>query len=286
MRLRILSKFVEVWNSPIVLETRERWQKKQKEIVSVALQRHYKNPVEYLLRKFRKEIEQQGRDLAYSALYSYIQGKESIVRFSRFADRIGITKGQYKRLWKAFRYKFFWLSLVNDVKVIERIKNSLDNAIEQGVARTEWIEKYLDELDNKTFYAETVFRTNLTSHYNLGIIDGYDTEYFEYVAILDERTTEICYSLHGKIFHRGKTNIIPPNHYNCRSVVVPAVVPYQQPIDVDKVVKDWLGEYKDFLYEIHLIEIPPSVWNTIKQYVAEDLIEEVNRELRNLLENE
>ncbi|MEM0472608.1 MAG: minor capsid protein [Sulfolobales archaeon] len=286
MKLRIASKFVEVWYSPIVAEMRERWEKIQKEIITIALQRHYKNPVEYLLKKFTKEVEQQGRYLGYSALYSYIQGKESIVKFSRFADRISITKGQYKRLWKAFRYKFFWLSLINNVKTIEKIKNSLDRAIEDGIPRTAWIEKYLQNLEGKTFYAETVFRTNLTSHYNLGVMDGYDAEYFEYVAILDERTTEICHSLNGKIFHRSQTNIIPPNHYNCRSVVVPSIVPYQQPIDVNEIVKDWLGEYKDFLYEIALVEIPPSVWETIKDYVSADLIEKVNRELRNLLENE
>lgn len=143
--------------------------------------------------------------------------------------------------------------------------------------------EYLEDFERKSFYAETVFRTNLTSHYNLGIIHSYDTEYFEYVAILDGRTTEICRSLNGKIFKKTDTRILPPNHYNCRSVVVPAPIPIQEPIEIDKFAKTY-KEYADFLYEVALLEIPPTVWETIREYVSADLIEEVNETLRELLE--
>ena len=284
MKWRIAGKFLTIWNSDIVTVAKQEWLKKQKEIISEAIERHYKNPVEYLLRKFRNKIEMQGRWLAYSTLYAYIEGQNSILKFERFADRLAITKGQYQRLWKAFRYKFFWLSLIDDVKVIEKIKNSLSEAIEKGIPQKEWIMEYLDELEQKSFYAETVFRTNLTSHYNLGIINSYDSEYFEYVAILDGRTTIICTSLNGKIFKRTDTKILPPNHYNCRSVVVPAPIPTQKPIQVDKFVKPF-KEYADFLYDVALTEIPPSVWETIIRYVSADLIDDVNKTLKELLEN-
>lgn len=40
-----------------------------------------------------------------------------------------------------------------------------------------------------------------------------------YVAVLDSRTTQICRSLHGKVFTRGK-GPYPPLHWHCRSIRV------------------------------------------------------------------
>lgn len=285
MKFKIAGKFIAIWNSEIVQTAKQEWLRKQKEIILVALERSPKNPVEYLLRKYKNAILQQGRWLAYSTLYAYIEGKNTALRFERFRDRLSITRGQYERLWKAFRHKFFWLSLINDVKTIEKIKNSLDEAIEDGIPRTKWIEQYLDDLEGKKFYAETIFRTNLTSHYNLGIMDAYDTEYFEYSAILDDRTTDICRDLHGKILTRQQTHLLPPNHFNCRSVVVPTLIPIGEPANVDEIIDVYKQEYGDFLYKLELVEIPPHVWETIREYVSRDLIEEVNRKLRELLEN-
>jgi uncharacterized protein with gpF-like domain len=44
---------------------------------------------------------------------------------------------------------------------------------------------------------------------------------------LDERTTEVCAYLDGKLFSPTDpdlTDLLPPNHFNCRSIVVPVVV--------------------------------------------------------------
>lgn len=49
----------------------------------------------------------------------------------------------------------------------------------------------------------------------------------EYSAILDERTTPICEFLHGKVFEKDDPDIdrlSAPNHFNCRSVMVPVMV--------------------------------------------------------------
>lgn len=40
-----------------------------------------------------------------------------------------------------------------------------------------------------------------------------------YVAVLDNRTTQICRTLHGKVFLRGK-GPYPPLHWHCRSIRV------------------------------------------------------------------
>lgn len=47
---------------------------------------------------------------------------------------------------------------------------------------------------------------------------------YMYSAILDDRTTPICRSLDGKIFSKddkGALKLWPPNHYHCRSDVIP-----------------------------------------------------------------
>jgi SPP1 gp7 family putative phage head morphogenesis protein len=43
---------------------------------------------------------------------------------------------------------------------------------------------------------------------------------YEYSAILDDRTTEVCEKLHGKI-QKDWGTMVPPNHYQCRSLLVP-----------------------------------------------------------------
>jgi SPP1 gp7 family putative phage head morphogenesis protein len=57
---------------------------------------------------------------------------------------------------------------------------------------------------------------------------------FEYAAVLDSSTTEICRELHGKVYRSDSPEwdeIRPPNHFNCRSVLVPVTV-----------VDDWNGQ--------------------------------------------
>jgi SPP1 gp7 family putative phage head morphogenesis protein len=53
---------------------------------------------------------------------------------------------------------------------------------------------------------------------------------YEYSAILDDRTTEICRALDGRI-RRDFANYTPPNHFNCRSLLIPVTA-----------IDDWDGK--------------------------------------------
>lgn len=91
----------------------------------------------------------------------------------------------------------------------------------------------VDALDvaNVPAYLNTLVRTNTFEALNEAryaeftdpVIDGFVTA-LEYSAILDDRTTEICSQLDGHI-HAADSAIWetyrPPNHYNCRSLLVP-----------------------------------------------------------------
>lgn len=81
---------------------------------------------------------------------------------------------------------------------------------------------------NRVFNSiEANVRTKLTEAINLGIFDMIKSnkiKEFEFCAILDSRTSEICRGMDGKIFKvsDGEVGInIPPLHHRCRSFIVP-----------------------------------------------------------------
>ena len=76
--------------------------------------------------------------------------------------------------------------------------------------------------------AERLMRTEITSIYNQADVKAYEesgiVEQFQFVATLDERTSEQCQELDGKIFKVADSIVgvnTPPIHPNCRSTTVP-----------------------------------------------------------------
>jgi SPP1 gp7 family putative phage head morphogenesis protein len=54
-------------------------------------------------------------------------------------------------------------------------------------------------------------------------LEGF-VEALEYSAILDDRTTDLCQSLNGRVYALDSeewAQFNPPNHYNCRSLLIP-----------------------------------------------------------------
>jgi len=77
---------------------------------------------------------------------------------------------------------------------------------------------------------ETIARTSTTTAFNQArqsyftseVFAGY-VQAFEYNAIMDDSVSEICEYLNGKI-QRNWSTYLPPNHFNCRSLIVPVTV--------------------------------------------------------------
>lgn len=116
--------------------------------------------------------------------------------------------------------------------ITKRTKNRLMQAIKQGVSERELAQILM--ADNEDFtekWAKTVARTKTTEIYNQARKTYWDTdplasqiiEAYQFSAIMDDRTSEVCSKLDGKIFEKGDyTSVItPPLHFNCRSVLVP-----------------------------------------------------------------
>jgi len=88
-----------------------------------------------------------------------------------------------------------------------------------------------DADENKSPYIDTLVRTNVFEAFNEARyaqfkdpdLDGFVVA-LEYSAILDDRTTEICTELDGVVWDEANPlwdTYRPPNHYNCRSILVP-----------------------------------------------------------------
>jgi SPP1 gp7 family putative phage head morphogenesis protein len=51
---------------------------------------------------------------------------------------------------------------------------------------------------------------------------------WQYVAVLDSRTTPVCAFRDGKMYGIDQTELLPPAHFHCRSTTVPIVKSYEQ----------------------------------------------------------
>ena len=79
---------------------------------------------------------------------------------------------------------------------------------------------------------ENIIRTNTTDAFNNGrLLEMRNNPDFvqavEYSAILDDRTSPVCNFLDGKKFKLDDpklSTLTPPNHHNCRSVLVPITI--------------------------------------------------------------
>lgn len=104
---------------------------------------------------------------------------------------------------------------------VSDLKDMFNKYLEQGVA--------VDGDLLKPHRLNTIVRTNVTEALNEGrssIMQDPDVEdfvpFFTYSAIMDERTTDYCQCMDGRIFRIERmAELKPPAHFNCRSFVVP-----------------------------------------------------------------
>jgi SPP1 gp7 family putative phage head morphogenesis protein len=118
------------------------------------------------------------------------------------------------------------------MEITKKAKNILMQGIKDGVAEAEIVGLLRDEMDEYTErWLSTVVRTKTTEIYNDARKSFWDSdpiakqviEAYQFSAILDDRTTDVCRELDGQIFEKGDflNTITPPLHFNCRSLLVP-----------------------------------------------------------------
>ena len=163
------------------------------------------------------------------------------------------------------RAKAFWVSGVTDQKILADVRQALLQGVSNGDTLSEIMDRlrsifkpYVEETRDENGVLldparlETIVRTNLIDVYNQGrLVQGAQAEEYlegwQYSAILDTRTTEVCRHLDGKVFVEGDKRVFslrPPRHFNCRSVMVPIVIG-ETIEDQDKITDQQAREARD-----------------------------------------
>jgi len=147
----------------------------------------------------------------------------------KFADNDPFMPDEFMKYLNAKSFK-----IVGDYgdNITKKAKNIILNSIKAGVGEGETVLLVRDEMEAETEkWIATTTRTVTTEVYNQARKSYWETdplakqivEAYQWSAIMDERTSEICAELDGKIFEIGSytDQVTPPAHFNCRSVLVP-----------------------------------------------------------------
>lgn len=112
-----------------------------------------------------------------------------------------------------------------------QLVNDLHTGLAQSLIQGESYNKLIDKIAKKygvaRYRAETLVRTEGTYFTTISQQEAYKeegVEYQEFCATLDDRTSDICISMDGKVFKTSEIKVgvnAPPLHVRCRSVMVP-----------------------------------------------------------------
>jgi SPP1 gp7 family putative phage head morphogenesis protein len=91
---------------------------------------------------------------------------------------------------------------------------------------------------SRTKYTEVMNRGRTEEFEKSGVVQGY-----QYSAVMDDRTTDICAGLNGCTFKAGDEPI-PPMHFNCRSLLVPITI-FEDFTPTEKVGDQPIDEFID-----------------------------------------
>ena len=170
--------------------------------------------------------------------------RKEVLGAKAYADPTFTPRGALKWL----RTKVFWITDLLDGQITDDARAVLIRALKIGETLSETIDRlwklfepYIgdptvlkDGEPLAPYRLETIVRTNTTDAYNHGrltefirpdllpFLDG-----IRYSAILDTRTTEVCRFLDNKVFKPDSPDLaglLPPRHFNCRSLIVPTSV--------------------------------------------------------------
>lgn len=147
-----------------------------------------------------------------------------------FIKRFPILYDHLDDVTKKVNETFFYIKRSLELETTRTLYNNLLDNLSNGGTFKDWLEASKTILDktglgDSPWYLELVYRNNMQSSYNAGAfynqeLNKKNKPYGLYDAIDDERTSEICQSLNGKVYpldHAFWNRYLPPNHHGCRS---------------------------------------------------------------------
>lgn len=152
-----------------------------------------------------------------------------------FRQRLAMTGEDFKRVVKGNHERAFTVAGVAQLDLVTQVWEALDTAMVKG----ETLEDFRKAVEEKltaawgakdSYRVETIFRTNLQHAYSRGRWEQQNDPavkavrpYWEFSAVMDLRTSEICRPLNGTVrpaddgfwsWHN------PPLHHSCRSTII------------------------------------------------------------------
>lgn len=162
---------------------------------------------------------------------SYAEAKHELFPEKKF----GLDEGElsYEDMMNVLEAEAFNITKDYAGLVSKKVNSDIAMGLKQGLSTDEIINLISDDMPDLTEnWINTLVRTKTTEIYNRGRKSYFDNdplaqqviEAYQFSAIIDARTTEICSSLDKKVFSSDDENInllTPPLHFNCRSIIVP-----------------------------------------------------------------
>lgn len=187
------------------------------------LQTQNTDKIDTLSLKYKKELKQILNSSFYGLYKDSKKIAETEIKKSNFAKPL--TEDKFLEVIEAENYNFIgdW-----EYNVLKKTRVEIIAAIKDGRPISTVLNILDDELNNLTsIQLDRYARTKHTEVMNnarreyfdsTGVVAGY-----QYSAIMDDRTTEICAALDGKIF-KADDAPTPPLHFNCRSTLIPITI--------------------------------------------------------------
>lgn len=176
--------------------------------------------IDTLSLKHKKELKQALKS-SFMQLFKDAQ-TQAAVELNKAEFRKPIASDKFLEVIEDETFKF-----VGDYEyaILRRARTELIAAVKDGRALStvlSVLDKDLEELSEvqierfaRTKHTEIMNNARVEYFESTGVVAAY-----QYSAVLDDRTSDICSGLHGKIFVAG-SEPIPPMHFNCRSMLVP-----------------------------------------------------------------
>jgi len=170
--------------------------------------------------KYKKELKQVLK-ASFMQLFKDAQ-TQAAAELNKVEFRKPINSEKFLELIEDETFKF-----VGDYEytILKRVRTELIAAIKDGRPLStvmDVLDADLNELSDtqierfaRTKHTEVMNNARVEFFESTGVVAAY-----QYSAVLDDRTSDICAGLHGKIFKAG-SEPIPPMHFNCRSLLVP-----------------------------------------------------------------
>lgn len=209
-----------------------------------------------------------------------------------FIKKFPILYDHLDDVTKKVNETFFYIKRSLELETTRTLYNNLLDNLSNGGTLKDWLEASKTILDktglgDSPWYLELVYRNNMQSSYNAGAfynqeLNKKNKPYGLYDAIDDERTSEICQILNGKVYpldHPFWNRYLPPNHHGCRSkrITLSKEELEEYGLTVSKTVTKEIKELKNKMGNFYGTQVS-GIKKAIKQKEKE--IEEIKNQLK------